>query len=130
MTVHQAILFRRSISSNCFSNTRNNSLEDRKHNNTPVFKKETPRKRASMVDVSSIPPFCGGNDKEKSGKSSLKPAGSNVTMTFQSPEKNPSNLEIKCSLFVNAENQDLRKNFVQAKKIDIKLPCLDTNHET
>ena len=130
MTVHQAILFRRSISSNCLSNTRNNSLEDRKHNNTPVFKKETPRKRASMVDVSSIPPFCGGNDKEKSGKSSLKPAGSNVTMTFQSPEKNPSNLEIKCSLCVNAENQDLRKNFIQAKKIDIKLPCLDNNHET
>ncbi|PFX13931.1 hypothetical protein AWC38_SpisGene21959 [Stylophora pistillata] len=130
MSVHQAILFRRSISSKCLPNNPTNSLEYRKHNNTPVFGKEAPRRRASMVNVSSIPAVCrSGNDKEENGKSFPQPTGSKVAMTFQTPEENLTNLENKCSLCASAENQDL-KNFVQSKKTDIKLPCLDTNHKT
>ena len=37
----------------------------------------------------------------------------------------------KCSVLCVSESQDLKRHSViQAKKIDVKLPCLDTNQES
>ena len=132
MTVNQAILFRRNISKTFLSNNQDKIQEYRKHNNTPVCLKEAPQKRASMPDLRSIPTRRSGREEEEeeSGQCSLRQTYNNENKRVKPRKEMPTNQENKCSLCAAAENQDLKKNFFQAKKIDIKLPFLDTNHET
>lgn len=136
MTVQQAILFRRTFS----TNNQDNVYESRKHNNTPVCFEAAPqrslKKHVSMPDLKSMQTCHGGREGKDSGNCGfLRQAWKNVSKRVKCQREVPANLEnntsgAKCSLYLSAESQENKKDIIQAKKIDIKLPCLDTNQDT
>ncbi|KAJ7379059.1 hypothetical protein OS493_018855 [Desmophyllum pertusum] len=136
MTVQQAILFRRTFS----TNNQDNVYESRKHNNTPVWFEAAPqrslKKHVSMPDLTSMQTCHGGREGKDSGNCGfLHQAWKNVSKRVKCQREVPANLEnntsgAKCSLYLSAESQENKKDIIQAKKIDIKLPCLDTNQDT
>lgn len=137
MTVQQAILFRRTLSSKFCTNNQ----ESRKHNNTPVCFDEAPPQKAlkrhvSMPDLESIQAYHGGREsKGRIHYSSLCQTRRNENRRVKSQKEvyvvenvEDNTAAAKCSLCIT-ESQDVKKQLIQAKKIDIKLPCLDTNQE-
>lgn len=139
MTVQQAILFRRTLSTKFFANNQD-CQESRKHNNTPVCFDEVPqkalKKRVSMPDLRYIQTYHDGREsKDSKNYGSLRQMCKNENRRVKSQKEVyvVKNVEdnipaAKCSLCI-VESQDVKKQFIQAKKIDIKLPCLDTNQE-
>ena len=93
----------------------------------------------SMPDLKSIQ-TCRGADTEciKSVHGSrLCPTNKTVTRRVKAQREIGASLEdntaaTECSAALHvSESQDIKKHSViQAKKIDIKLPCLDTNQES
>lgn len=137
MTVQQAILFRRTFSTKFLAN---NHQESRKHNNTPVCLEAVPQKaferHVSMPDLKSIQTCYGKRERKESvhcGSLRLRQACKSENRRVNLQKDEVANLEdnipaAKCSLCIS-ESQDMATNHIQAKKIDIKLPCLDTNQE-
>lgn len=141
MTVQQAILFRRTFGTKFLGNNQESLQESRKHNNTPVCLDAAPqkllKKPVSMPDLKSIQTCQGDTESKESGHGSrLGPTHKTVTRKVKAQREIGANLEdntaaTKCSALCVSESQDLKKHSViQAKKIDIKLPCLDTNQES
>ncbi len=135
MTVQQAILFRRTFSTKFPAN---NHQESRKHNNTPVCLEAVPQKvlerHVSMPNLKSIQPCYGKRERKESVNcGSLRQACKSANKRVKPQKDVVANLEdnvsaAECSLCIS-ESQDIKKKIFQAKKIDIKLPCLDTNQE-
>ena len=129
MNIQQAILFQRTFNTRFLSA---NNEERRQHYNTPVCGLEgatpqTPlKKHVSMPDLKSINTGYGGKERKGSEQFVLRQRSKNVN-TRENLENNTTGS--KCPLCVSASH-DFKKSFIQAKKIDIKLPCLDNHQET
>ena len=131
MNIQQAILFERSLSTKFLSSNE----ETRKHNNTPVDRLEaaTPqvslKKNVSMPDLRASLQTCQGG---KEGKRRLNQYVLHKTSKTITAKENmeASRPAAKCPLCIEELGQEYKKDFVvQAKKIDIKLPCLDNSQE-
>lgn len=142
MTIQQAILFRRTFSAKFLGNSQESLHEDRKHNNTPVCLEAAPqkllKKHISMPNLKSIQ-TCQGDAKE--GKeighgSRLRPRYKTVESQVKAQREIGANLEdsakaTMCYALCASEFQGLEKHSdIQTKKIDIKLPCLDTDQKS
>lgn len=135
VTVQQAILFRRTFSTKFLAN---NQELSRKHNNTPVCLEAVPqkslKKHVSMPDLKYIQTGYGGRERKESVHcGSLRQSCKNENRRVKPQKEIVANEEdnipgAKCPLCIS-ESQDIKKNLIHAKKIDIKLPCLDTNQE-
>lgn len=140
MTVQQAILFRRTFSTKFLGNNQESLQESRKHNNTPVCLEAAPqkllKKYVSMPDLKSIQTCQGDKEGKRNGHCSRLHQTYKSVIRRAKTQEVGANLEdnttaTKYSALCVSESQDLKKHSViRAKKIDIKLPCLDTNQES
>lgn len=129
MNIQRAILFQRTFNSKFLVSNE----EIRKHNNTPFCSLEAATlqgpltKYASMPDLKPSMQTCHGEKERKEGAQYLLHKIAKNVSTRENLEN--STVAAKCPL-CSSESQELTKSFIQAKKIDIKLPCLENNLKT
>lgn len=137
MTIQRALLFQRTLNSKFITND-----ERRKHNNTPVCGLQPEslklplKKYVSMPDLKSLHStlYSGGERKDRQ-QYILRKTYKNVstrekTQAMIAPDLENNMTEGKCPYCI-AESRSLgnTKEVIKLKKIDIKLPFLDTNQD-
>ena len=137
MTIQRAILFQRTLNSKFITND-----ERRKHNNTPICDLEPEilklplKKHVSMPDLKSLhSTLNSGGERKDRQQYILRKTYKNVstrekTQALIVPDVENNITVGKCPYCI-AESQSFgnTKDVIKFKKIDIKLPCLDTNQD-